>query len=101
MRSSTARNLPEKPIADDRITARIPHANRVLIERAAAIYGASLNQFVVQSALDRAGEILQREEMLRLTENDARKFLDALENPPPPSAALIEALQAHNRLVKC
>lgn len=101
MRSSTARNLTEKPIADDRITARIPHANRVLIERAAAIYGATLNQFVVQSALDRAGEILQREEILRLTEKDARTFLDALENPPAPASALIEAMQAHSRLVKC
>lgn len=101
MQSSTVRKMPEKPVADDRITARIPHANRVLIERAAAIYGATLNQFVVQSALDRAGEILQREEMLRLTEHDARTFLAALENPPEPSAALVKALQSHKRLVKC
>jgi uncharacterized protein (DUF1778 family) len=101
MRSSTARNFPEKLIADDRVTARIPHANRLLIERAAAIYGATINQFIVQSALDRAGEILQREELLRLTERDSKTFLDALENPPIPSAALVEALQAHNRLVKC
>jgi len=101
MRSSTVRKVPDKPIADDRITARIPRANRVLIERAAAIYGATLNQFIVQSALDRAGEILQREELLRLTERDARTFLDALENPPEPSAALIGALQAHSLLVKC
>ena len=31
-------------------------------ERAAALYGATLNQFIVQSSLDRAGEILEREE---------------------------------------
>lgn len=101
MRSSTVRKVPDKPISDDRITARIPHANRVLIERAAAIYGATLNQFIVQSALDRAGEILQREELLRLTERDARMFLDALETPPEPSVALVEALQNHSLLVKC
>jgi uncharacterized protein (DUF1778 family) len=101
MQPSTARKTSDKPVADDRITARIPHANRVLIERAAAIYGATLNQFIVQSALDRASEILQREEVLRLTERDARTFFDALENPPPPAEKLIEALQAHSRLVKC
>ena len=101
MRSSTARKTSGKPIADDRVTARIPHANRLLIERAAAIYGATINQFIVQSALDRAGEILQREELLRLSERDSRTFLDALENPPEPTAALVAALQAHGRLVKC
>jgi len=101
MQSSTARKTQEKPLADDRITARIPHANRMLIERAAAIYGATLNQFIVQSALDRAGEILQREEILRLTERDARTFLAALENPPTPAEKLEEALQSHSILVKC
>jgi uncharacterized protein (DUF1778 family) len=101
MRTSTICKPNEKPVADDRITARIPHANRMLIERAAAIYGATLNQFIVQSALDRAGEILQREETLRLSERDARTFLDALENPPAPVDKLVEALQAHSRLVKC
>jgi uncharacterized protein (DUF1778 family) len=90
-----------KPVADDRITARIPHANRLIIERAAAVYGATLNQFIVQTALDRAGEILEREEVLRLSARDSQTFLAALENPPEPSAKLIEALKTHDRLVKC
>lgn len=101
MRSSIARKAPGKPAADDRVTARIPHANRLIIERAAAVYGATINQFIVQSALDRAGEILQREELLRLSERDSKTFLDALENPPAPAAALVDALEAHGRLVKC
>lgn len=90
-----------KPAADDRITARLPRANRLIIERAAAVYGATLNQFIVQTALDRAGEILEREEALRLSERDSQIFLAALENPPEPSVKLIEALKTHNRLVKC
>lgn len=99
----TARNLrtSTKPVADDRITARIPHANRLIIERAAAVYGATLNQFIVQTALDRAGEILEREEVLRLSARDSQTFLAALENSPEPSAKLIEAMKAHSRLVKC
>ncbi len=98
---SASRKSQEKPIADDRVTARIPHANRLIIERAAAVYGATINQFIVQSALDRAGEILEREKLLRLTERDSKSFLDALENPPEPSAALMTALRSHDRLVKC
>ena len=101
MQASTTRKKGENPAADDRITARIPRANRVILERAAAIYGATLNQFIVQSALDRAGEILRKEEALILSERDARAFLDALDNPPTPSDALVEALQKHASVVKC
>lgn len=101
MQSASTRKISGKPAADDRVTARIPHANRLIIERAAAVYGATLNQFIVQSALDRAGEILEREETLRLSERDALIFLHALENPPQPSERLTDALQAHSQLVKC
>lgn len=99
MQSSTSRKKADK--SDDRITARIPRANRAILERAAAIYGATLNQFIVQSALARAGEILRQEEALLLSERDARTFLDALENPPAPSESLVLALQAHGSRVKC
>jgi uncharacterized protein (DUF1778 family) len=101
MQIANTQKTSPKPAADDRITARIPHASRVIIERAAAVYGASLNQFIVQTALDRAGEILEREEMLRLSEKDSRTFLEALESPPEPSRKLVEVLNAHGRNVKC
>jgi uncharacterized protein (DUF1778 family) len=101
MQTAKIRRTTTKPVADDRITARIPRANRLIIERAAAVYGATLNQFIVQTALDRAGEILEREEALHLSERDSQTFLAALEHPPEPSVKLIEALKTHNRLVKC
>jgi len=101
MQTAKVQKSLSKRVSDDRITARLPHANRVIIERAAAMYGATVNQFIVQTALDRAGEILERAEMLRLSERDARAFLAALENPPEPSQKLIDALKAHNLLVTC
>jgi uncharacterized protein (DUF1778 family) len=101
MQTAKVQKSISKRVSDDRITARLPHANRVIIERAAAMYGATVNQFIVQTALDRAGEILERAEMLRLSERDARAFLAALENPPEPSQKLIDALKAHNLLVTC
>jgi len=101
MKTAPSRKISCKAVADDRITARIPHAKRIVIERAAAVYGATLNQFIVQTALDRAGEILEREEALRLSAKDSKTFLKALEAPAPPSRTLIEALKAHDRLVRC
>jgi len=93
--------IPKNKVSDDRIVSRIPRSNRIIIEKAAAVYGATVNQFIVQTALDRATEILQREELLKLSEKDARLFLDALDNPPPPNAHLLKAMQQHNRLVVC
>jgi len=101
MKTAHSKKISYKAVADDRITARIPHAKRVIIERAAAVYGATLNQFIVQTALDRAGEILEREDVLRLSARDSRIFLEALETPPASSQILIEALKAHDRLVRC
>jgi uncharacterized protein (DUF1778 family) len=100
MQTAKVQKTLSKPVSDDRITARLPRAKREIIERAAAVYGATVNQFIVQTALDRAGEILEREELLRLSERDAKTFLAALENPPEPTQKLIDALKAHSRLVK-
>ena len=93
--------IPKNKVSDDRIVSRIPRSNRIIIEKAAAVYGATVNQFIVQTALDRATEILQREELLKLSEKDARLFLEALDNPPAPNAHLIKAMQQHDRLVVC
>lgn len=91
----------KREISDDRIVSRIPRSNRLIIEKAAAVYGATLNQFIVQTALDRASEIMEREEMLRLSGQDAQLFLDALDKPPLPDKNLIEAMKQHAKLVKC
>jgi uncharacterized protein (DUF1778 family) len=86
--------------ADERITARLPRSTRSIIERAAAIYGASINQFIVQAAVERANEVLQSMEALQLSSRDAQTFLNALENPPEPSQELLDAVHAHDRLVE-
>lgn len=86
--------------ADDRITARVPRSARSIIERAAALYGASINQFVAQAALDRANEILQRMEVIQLSSRDADIFLKALANPPEPNQNLLDAVSAYNDLVE-
>jgi len=86
--------------ADDRITARVPHPTREIIERAAAVYGATISQFIVQASVERANEVLHRMEMVKLSSQDAQIFIDALTNPPLPNKRLREAVRAHKRLVE-
>ena len=94
----TAQGRKREP-ADERITARLPHSTRSIIERAAAIYGASINQFIVQAAVERANEVLQSMETVRLSSRDAQLFMDTLANPPKPNKKLLDAVRVHDRLV--
>jgi uncharacterized protein (DUF1778 family) len=92
--------VKEHEPADERITARVPASTRLIIERAAAIYGSTINQFMVQASVDRANEVLRSMEVVQLSVRDAKIFLNALENPPQPNEKLLDALRAHGRLVE-
>ena len=80
-----------------RISARIPRESRELLEKAAALSGATLNQFVMQAAIKEAQTLLAREQSIILTETDANRFFAALESPPAPNAALRKAAMAYRR----
>jgi len=94
-----ATQVRKREPADERITARLPHSTRSIIERAAAIYGASINQFIVQAAVERANEVLKSMETVRLSSRGAQLFMDTLTNPPEPNKKLLDAVRVHDRLV--
>ncbi|MGQ0593279.1 MAG: type II toxin-antitoxin system TacA family antitoxin [Gammaproteobacteria bacterium] len=53
------------------MSARVPKPVRETLEEAAALSGATLNQFVVQAALKEAHAVLERELIIHLTRRDA------------------------------
>jgi uncharacterized protein (DUF1778 family) len=86
------------PTADkDRVSARIPRASRKLLEQAAALSGATLNQFVVQAAVKEAHALLSRDQTIVLNAADTARFFAALERPPAPNAVLRKAAKAYRR----
>ena len=89
---STA-TLPDR----GRITARVPGAVQETLELAAGMVGATVNQFVVQTALREAERIIEQERVIRLSRQDAEAFARALENPPPLNAKLKAALKDHEK----
>ena len=95
----SAHNKQREP-ADERITARVPRSTRSIIERAAALYGSTINQFIVQAAVERANEVLQSMEVVKLSARDSKIFMDALANPPKPNEDLLDAVRAHSRLIE-
>jgi uncharacterized protein (DUF1778 family) len=81
----------------ERISSRVPKPVRQTLEEAAALSGATLNQFVVQAALKEAHAVLERERFVRLSRRDAQAFFKALENPPSPNVRLKKAVAAYKR----
>lgn len=78
-----------------RITARVPVHVQQTLETAAEMIGATVNQFVVQTALREAERIIEQDRVIRLSEQDAKAFLRALERPPQPNQKLKTALKTY------
>jgi uncharacterized protein (DUF1778 family) len=84
---------------EERIPARMPLEVYERIAAAAQTIGATLNQFLVQSALDKANDILERERVITLSINAAETFFDLVENPPDPNDRLKEAMHRREALL--
>lgn len=76
----------------ERVEARVTPEQKRLFERAAALEGRSLTDFLLASAQTAATEAISRHQVLKLTPEDQRAFVDALLNPPAPNKALRAAV---------
>ena len=81
----------------DRIGARVPHDVYETLCKAAELSGATVNQFLVQSALKEAQAVIEREQVIRLSVRDWAWMLDLLEHPRKPNARLKVALKRHQK----
>ena len=77
-----------------RITARVSGPVRDTLEQAAELLGATVNQFVVQTAYVEAQRVIERESVIRLSQKDARKVLALFDDPPKPNKRLKAAVKA-------
>lgn len=65
-----------------RITARVDVDTQDLLAQAAAIAGmSSINSFVLSAAVEKAKQVIEREQALKLSQADAMLLMDALDQP--------------------
>lgn len=81
----------------DRIGARVSHEVYTTLCRAAELVGATVNQFLVQSALKEAHAVIEREEVIRLSPKDWNWLLDLMDNPPQPNVHLQSAMEDYQK----
>lgn len=81
------------PPESARINLRTSPEAKALIERAAAIMGSTVSSFMLQNAYEAASRVVTQQEIITLSDRDRDTFLDALDNPPEPTQALIELMR--------
>ena len=84
----------------ERITARVSKRVRLTLEQAAELTGSTVNQFLVQSAYQEAQRLVERESVIRLSQEGARKVLALIDHPPKPNKRLKDAAKAFKNLVR-
>lgn len=65
-----------------RLVARAPKDVQEIITNAAELSGASMSQFMIDAALDKAKEVVERSRLLMLSMEGTNRFFEALDNPP-------------------
>lgn len=104
--SSHAASIPRMPNKESimqaqtgrRLTTRItPHVQDTL-QVAADLVGATLNQFVVQAALEKAEKVIESESTITLTRRESLRLLELLDAPPPRNDKFIQAQARYQRI---
>lgn len=85
---ATSRSVRQR---SERVEARVTPEQKKLLERAAALEGRSLTDFVLTSAQAAAADTISRHELLKLTRDDQSVFVAALLHPPAPTKELRRA----------
>ncbi|THB66337.1 MAG: DUF1778 domain-containing protein [Gammaproteobacteria bacterium] len=80
---------------ETRLVARTSSEIQEIIQRAADYSGATISQFLIDSAMEKACRIIERTETLQLSMSGADALYAALENPPKPNKKLIEAAKKY------
>jgi uncharacterized protein (DUF1778 family) len=74
-----------------RIDFRATPDVKLLIERAAAICGTSVSEYIKATVVERSREVIELNETRVLSDRDRDLFLLLLDSPAPPNSALVAA----------
>jgi uncharacterized protein (DUF1778 family) len=79
----------------ERLETRVTAEQKSLIERAAALQGRTLTDFVLTSVQDAARRAIEEHQQLALSVRDSEAFVDALLNPQPVNDRLRDTVRRY------
>jgi uncharacterized protein (DUF1778 family) len=90
--------VKERSRKSGRLEARVTPEMKEMFQEAADLEGLSLTDFYVRSVREAAQRVLREREIIELSQRDRVAFVNALLNPPPPSARLQSAAQRYKQV---
>lgn len=92
-----AQRIKRRSRKEERLEARITPAQKRLIERAAALRGTSVTEFVVASTQEAATNTIKDFDILHLRDQAREVFINAVLNPPAPNDAARAAAERYRK----
>lgn len=83
----------------ENIHFRVSSQEKEIIEKAIVVSGQSLTDFATCSLLNAANEILEREYVTILSNQDRDRLLAMLDDDEEPNEAFRQAAEIHHRLI--
>jgi uncharacterized protein (DUF1778 family) len=84
-----------------RVSARISSSVYNTLTEASEITGSTLNQFIVQAALEKAQAIIEYENKIRLNKQSAKHLFELIENPPKANSKMAQTMKQSKQDLKC
>jgi uncharacterized protein (DUF1778 family) len=82
-------------VRGERLETRVTAEQKNLIERAAALQGRTVTDFVLTSVQDAARRAIEQHNRLALSVRDSEAFVDALLNPKPVNDRLRDTVRRY------
>jgi uncharacterized protein (DUF1778 family) len=82
-----------------RLETRVTAAQKNLIERAAALQGRTITDFVLTSVQDAARRTIEEHQQLELSVRDSEAFVEALLNPQPVNDRLRDTVRRYRGVI--
>ena len=89
---------PPARLRGARLETRVTADQKRLIERAAALQGRSVTDFVLTSVQDAAQRAIEQSQRLDLSLRDSEAFVAALLNPQPVNQRLAETVRRYRQI---
>ena len=82
-----------------RLEARVTSDQKKMFMHAASLAGRTLTDFVIQALTDASKDIINENEIFRLSRKDTQAVMESLLNPAKPAKSMMAAKKLHDRMV--
>lgn len=80
-----------------RLDIRTTKKAKEVIESAANAMGVTLSAFILECAMEKASEVLEKARRISLSREESERFFDLIENPPAANENLKRLFETHKK----